>query len=425
MIQKVNLFLNKKELFIVVITLFLFILSRLFISYINYKDFISKPFYYTNAKVITIYPQSAKNIQDSSQLVKVKSKEGYIFFIYLNSKRSFKNQKVRVKLIPNKEIRFIDFMTISFFKYKIKDIFLTKNIESKFEILQKEIISQHKNNFISEFYSAIFLATPISKELRLQVSKLGVSHLIALSGFHLSILWIFIYKLIAIPYKYTQKRYFPYRHSLLDIGFITILTLGFYLWFVDMPPSLIRSYSMILFAWILTLLGIEIFSFSFLLMIVLGLLSIDISLFFSIAFWLSVSGVFYIYLIGLHTKNIKNKIFKYLIFPIGIFFLMLPVVHTIFDITSILQPFSILLSLIFILFYPISIFLHILGYGYIFDKYLLLLIDVSSKELSYLMPLTFDILLIYLIVSITSIFSKNIFWFLVLISISYAIYLFI
>lgn len=405
--------------------LLIFILIRLFISYIDYRDFISKPFYYTNAKVIALYPQSAKNIQDSSQLLKVKSKEGYIFFIYLNSKESFKNQIVRVRLIPTKEIRFIDFMTISFLKYDIKNIFLTNHIESKFEIIQKEIISQHKNNFISEFYSAIFLATPISKEFRLEVSKLGVSHLIALSGFHLSILWIFVYKLTAIPYKYAQKRYFPYRHSLLDIGFITILTLGFYLWFVDMPPSLVRSYSMILFAWITTLLGIEIFSLSFLLIIVLGLLAIDIFLFFSIAFWLSVFGVFYIYLIDLHTKNIKNKILKYLIFPIGIFFLMLPVVHIIFDITSILQPISILLSLIFVLFYPISILLHLIGYGYILDEYLLLLIDISSKKMLYLMPLTFDILLIYLVVSIVSIFSKNIFWFLVLITISYAIYLFI
>jgi competence protein ComEC len=315
-------------------------------------------------------------------------------------------------------------MTIFFTKYKIKKVFLTDDIKSQFEILQKKIISQHNNNFISEFYSAIFLATPISKEFRLQISKLGVSHLIALSGFHLSILWIFVYKLTAIPYKYAQKRYFPYRHSLLDIGSFTILTLGFYLWFVDMPPSLVRSYSMILFTWISTLLGIEIFSFSFLLIIVLGLVAIDISLFCSISFWLSVSGVFYIYLIDLHTKNIKNKILKYLIFPFGIFFLMLPVVHIIFDITSILQPFSILLSLIFVPFYPILIILHLIGYGYILDEYLLLLINISSKELSYLMPLTFDILLIYLVVSVVSIFSKNIFWFLVLIAISYAIYLF-
>jgi len=237
MIQKVNLFLNKKELFLVVMALFIFILGRLFLSYIDYKNFISKPFFYTNAKVIALYPQSAKNIQDSSQLAKVKSKEGYIFFIYLNSQISFKNQIVRVRLIPNKEITFINFMTIFFTKYKIKKVFLTDDIKSQFEILQKKIISQHNNNFISEFYSAIFLATPISKEFRLQISKLGVSHLIALSGFHLSILWIFVYKLTAIPYKYAQKRYFPYRNKIIDLSVIIFIILFFYLFLTDFPPS--------------------------------------------------------------------------------------------------------------------------------------------------------------------------------------------
>ena len=422
MIQKVNLFVNKRELILFVIALLTIILIKIFLSYLNYKNFISKPFYYTDVKIISIYPKNSNF--NFSKLVKVKSDDGYIFFIYVNSKDSYKNQRLRVRLTSIQKLTFIEFMTTFFIKYEIKKIYKGDYQNSNFLILQKNIISQHGDDFIQEFYSAIFLATPISKELRLKISKLGASHLIALSGFHLSILWIFIYKIVSLPYKYTQKRYFPYRHSLLDIGFITVTTLGFYVWFVDMPPSLIRSYSMIFLVWIFTLLGIEIFSFIFLLTIALLLIAIDVSLLFSIAFWLSIFGVLYIYLINLYTKDIKNSILRYLLFLFGIFLLMLPIVHTIFDITTLSQPISILLSLIFTIFYPISIMLHIIGYGYIFDEYLLYLIDFASQNSSYIMPLTFDITLIYLVVSIASIFSKNIFLFLTFISISYAIYLF-
>ena len=95
----------------------------------------------------------------------------------------------------------------------------------------------------------------------------------------------------------TQQRWFSYRFMLLDLGVLTLGILGYYLWFVDFPPSLLRSYTMLLIAWMMLLMGMELISFEFLGFVLMLLAALFPELTMSVGFWFSASGVFYIYLL--------------------------------------------------------------------------------------------------------------------------------
>ena len=87
--------------------------------------------------------------------------------------------------------------------------FLEKEKKFKDKIIKK-INSNHQDKMISELFQALFLALPISKELRDICTNYGISHLIALSGFHLGVLSFVIYWIFYFPYTYLHKRYFLY-----------------------------------------------------------------------------------------------------------------------------------------------------------------------------------------------------------------------
>jgi len=152
-----------------------------------------------------------------------------------------------------------------------------------------------------------------------------------------------------------QQKFFPYRHALFDVGLVAMILLAVYLCFVEFPPSLVRSYAMVLVGWIMLLLGIELLSFTFLTTILLSLVVLFPTLSVSLSFWLSVAGVFYIFLLLQYTKEYNKWMITVLFIPIGIFILMLPVVHHIFGVTSVYQLLSPLLSLLFIPFIYVKI----------------------------------------------------------------------
>ncbi|MCK4442222.1 MAG: ComEC/Rec2 family competence protein, partial [Sulfurovaceae bacterium] len=342
------------------------------------------------------------------------------FFTTTYSFDTLLDKKVRLKLFPSKRITFIDYLTTSYISSEINSI-SSKPKSIKF-ILSKEISKQHIQPIITEFYQAIFLAKPLSKKLRKQVSILGVSHLIALSGFHLAILSGILFFLIRPLYSIVQQRYFPYRFDLIDVGFIVLLILGWYVWFVGSPASLLRSYMMMVVGWIVAIMGIELLSFEFLITIVMILLLLIPKLFLSLAFWFSVLGVFYIFLLIQRFSDV-NKILMTLIISFGIFILMLPLIHLIFPTVSYLQLYSPFLSLGFTLFYPLSIALHIIGIGGVFDSLLITLFELSSQTIDIILPWYYGIFYVFL--SIGAIFSRWAFYLLFLISFLFMLYIYI
>jgi len=417
-LQKPKLFPERKGFVLVMGVLVFMLLIRLFFSYGNYQEFISKPFYYTYATVQMAY-QKQKN-EKYYTVLKLKSEEGYTFYTTTHRKENFHHKRLRLQIFPNASIQFRDFLGTFYVKSKIKH---QEKIPETFKNeLLENVASQHKNIALQTFYNAIFFATPLEASLRDKIALLGVSHLVALSGFHLGILWGLLYGLLLLVYRPIQQKFFPYRHALFDVGLVVMVLLGLYVWFVDFPPSLVRSYAMVLIGWGVLLLGMELLSFTFLTTILLTLVVLFPSLLVSLSFWLSVAGVFYIFLLLQHTQVYSAKVISFIFIPLGIFVLMLPVVHGIFSVTSIYQLMSPLLSILFVPFYPLVMLLHLLGLGGICDNALLWLFTLPTQSVEHLLPLW--AVASYVGISIWAIWYRKVFYSVLGFSILYGFYLF-
>jgi len=417
-LEKPKLFETNKSFIWTAVVLLLFLALRLFFEYQSYQNFISKPFYYTYANVLNAYEKSKEGKR--YKVLKLHSNDGFTFYTTSHKKEDFNHKRLRLQIFPNNGISFKDYLGTFYVKSRIKNS-EELSLTFKDELLEK-VASQHHDASLQSFYNAIFFATPVDKTLREKISMLGVSHLVALSGFHLGILWGLLYGLLLLFYRPFQQKFFPYRQALLDVGLIAMILLAVYLWFVDFPPSLVRSYAMVLVGWIVLLLGIELLSFTFLTTILLTLIVLFPSLLVSLSFWLSAAGVFYIFLLLNYTKEYNKWMITLLFIPFGIFILMLPVVHHIFGVTSIYQLLSPLLSLLFIPFYPLVIFFHLLGFGSIFDSTLLYLFSLPEKSVDNLLPLW--MMLGYVGLSIGSIWSKKLFYSVFGMAVSYGLYIF-
>ena len=417
MIEKPQLFLDKGETLFISLLFLILISIRLYILYGDYNRFISKPFYFTYVDIIKQYKK-----KDRYTLLRVYSARLNIeFFTITYRKDNFSNKRVRLKIFPStSKITFSDYLTTSYIKSKINEIKpLSYNIKNT---LLDKIAMQHRDKDIIEFYQAIFLANPISKELRDKITKLGVNHLIALSGFHLTILWGILFFILNMIYRPLQQIYFPYRFNLIDVGLIVLIILAIFVYFVNSPASLIRSYIMILFGWLLLILGVELISFDFLVMIILVTIAIFPKMVLSIAFWLSIMGVFYIFLLIKYFTT-KNRLAIATIISFLIFILSLPITHLFFTTISRTQLYSPILSLIFTIFYPLSIFLHLINLGDIFDNTLLTIFNIDSSTKDFKVPIVYGAS--YIVLSIGAIYSKKLFYLLLLISSFFTIYIYV
>ena len=417
--EKPELFDTKKSFIWTVAVLSLFILIRLLFEYNTYREFITKPFYFTQANVLNSYQKSKYG--KPYTVLKLQADKGFTFYTTTHKKEDFSHTKIRIQIFPNKGISFVDYLGTFYVKSRIKSV---ESVPSTFkDTFMTYVSAQHKDSALASFYNAIFFATPIDKVLREKISLLGVSHLVALSGFHLGILWGLLYGLFILLYRPFQQKYFPYRHALLDVGFLTMILLGIYLWFVDFPPSLLRSYAMVVAGWAVILMGVELLSFKFLAAIALLLLVLFPFLLVSLSFWLSIAGVFYIFLLLQYGKTYSKWLISLLLIPVGIFLLMLPIVHMIFPVTSVYQLLSPLLSIVFIPFYPFVMLLHLLGMGGVLDSTLLWLFALPKESVEHLLP--WWVTGLYVGLSIYSIFDKRAFYILLATAMMYAMYIFI
>jgi len=418
-LEKPKLFSDVKSFVWFGLIMCVFIGVRLGYEYYNYKTFIAKPFYYTYATVITSYDKT-KNAK-RYKVLKLKSDDGFTFYTTSHQKKEFNHARLRLQLFPNESISFSSYLGTFYVKSKIKN---TEALPPTLkDILLNAVNKQHKDESIASFYNAIFFATPIDPKLRQKIALLGVSHLVALSGFHLGILWAFVYGLVLLLYRPFQQKFFPYRHALFDVGLVSVLVLGVYVWFVGFPPSLLRSYTMVVLGWAMLLLAIELLSFTFLASVFLLLCLLFPSLLVSLSFWLSVAGVFYIFLLLQYTKQWNKWLITLLVIPLGIFVLMLPIVHSVFAVTSGYQLLSPLLSLLFILFYPLVMFLHSIGFGGAFDSVLLALFALPKEASEHLLPWWGTA--IYMALSFGAIWYRKIFYVLLGFAMLYMFYLFI
>ena len=124
---------------------------------------------------------------------------------------------------------------------------------------------------------------------------------------------------------------------------------------------------------------------------------------FSIGFYLSIFGVFYIFLFLLHYEKL-SKIWQFLLLPIWVYFMMLPFSLYIFSSFSIYHPLSILWTSLFTLFYPVSIFLHLILQGDLLDTLVLKFIHLNNNFTS--VSLGYSWVLIQLVLSLLATIRK-------------------
>ncbi len=375
MIEKVELFDRSSMLTfsIVILTVFLF---SLLIEYHNYTKMLEFTTFKSEATVIsqTLKSKHSKNYY----ILKLKLTNGKTAYVKESAYiRGLVGRKVGVTLFI-KSLSFYAFMRGTFYNAHIFKIY--RNLSAK-ERVSKAIKALHVEPNISELYSALYTASAISSELREKVSALGVSHLIAISGYHLSLLAGFIFLLLKYPYSFFQSRYFAYRNRNRDIFIVATVLLFSYAYFLDFSASVLRAYAMMIIGYIIYDRGMKLISMQTLLVSVMLLIAFIPSLLFSLGFWLSVSGVFYIVLFMRYFEHLHvGYIFIFL--HIWLYLSMLPLSLYIFSNFSEYHFLSIALTMLFNLFYPLSILAHFLGFSTLFDNALLSLLSFNTQPFS-------------------------------------------
>jgi competence protein ComEC len=365
-------------------------------QYMKYLDFISEDAILVQGVVKNIYQK------DNYNILKIKTKD-FSFFTSNSLKNNIEQNSIVSVYLITKNITFIQYLKGFYaLSFSMKSISKDNVLDS----ITNTINSQHTNKYIQNLFNALFLAIPIDEELRKICAMYGVSHLVAISGFHLSILSAMLYFIFYIPYGYFHKRYFPYRNKKFDIFIVVSIFLTIYLILTDFVPSLLRAFIMFILGVYFARSNIKIISFETLAIVVFIIISLFPDLLFSLSFWFSVAGVFYIFLFLKYFKNL-SKIVKFIFFNIWIYLAMNPIVHFFFDTTSLMQLISPIITLLFTIFYPIELIAHIFGYGDILDFLLIKAISLDFEIVSK--SISWWVFIIYILLSFFSIKVKKIF----------------
>lgn len=407
-----NLQISKNSLFFTLFLLFVFMINILF-NYLSYKELKKEYIFETKAEVLNIYPK------EKFDVIKLKG-DGFEFFA------SFLKDE-NIKKLDSLNVVF-DTRNITFYTY-LKGFFTKilyfergeKNNSVKEKII-KNIEENHDDFMIRELFNALFLAIPVSSQLRDIITAYGIAHVVALSGFHIVVLSFIIYWILYFPYSFLQNRYFPYRNRRFDILLITMAILFYYLLLTDIVPSLLRAFVLFSLGLYLLRSNIKVISYLTLFYTFLIVIALFPQYIFNIGFWFSIFAVFYIYLFIQYFKN-GNKILLYIFFNIWMFLIFNPIVHFFFAQTAIEQFYSIPITIFFTIFYPLEIVAHIFNISSYFDDYLKIFLENKIYVYEVFTPLYFFIL--YILFSFFSIWSKKSFFILNIFMIGFNFYLYI
>lgn len=377
----------------------------------KYKDFKTEQIYSDDFFVVAIYP--------NNQTIKF-SNGDFVFFSKIKNSNLEYLDIVNIS-IPTQKVTFENYLNQFWTKSFMIQKTGKKHSQLLFDLTQK-IEDMHKNKEIASFFNALFFGTNLTQKVQDQSINLGILHLIALSGYHLSVIAGVVYLLFGMIYKFFHAKYFPYRNYKFDLLILSSIVITFYVYLAGFIPSLIRSFAMYLFAIFMLRKNIKILSYLTLLMVTLFLIAIFPPLLFSIGFWFSVWGIFYIYLYLQYFSKL-NKIVSFVFFNFWVFFAMNPLVHYFFDMTSVWQLTSPLFTIFFVAFFPTEIILHFLNLGHVFD----FLIEIALTLTTSRFPKTtsLEVFVLFITLSIGSIYSKKIFWIFNITLIVYSIWLFI
>ncbi|MFP6124805.1 ComEC/Rec2 family competence protein [Helicobacter pylori] len=371
-----------KEYLVCGVILSLLLAINLYFEYLNYQklDF-SKPTS-LNAQILLQYPKTKD--QKTYFVLKLQSKN---MIFYTTIKEPLKNLQYRHAQFFGKikSCSFLESLKSCFFQtYSFS---LTRKQDFKSHV-RHFIDSTHSSALVGNLYRALFIGDSLNKDLRDRANALGINHLLAISGFHLGILSVSVYFLFSLFYTPLQKRYFPYRNAFYDIGVLVWVFLLGYLLLLDFLPSFFRAFLMGLLGFLACFFGVRLLSFKLLVLACCIAIALLPKLLFSVGFLLSVCGVWYIFLFLKHTQiffktsSFLRRSFQVISLSALVFLNMLIIAHAFFPMFSPYQLFSIPLGLIFIVFFPLSLFLHAVGLGSLLDRLLSMPLTIPTISVS-------------------------------------------
>lgn len=314
--------------------------------------------------------------------------------------------------------------------------------------LSSAIAASHKDSTIASLYNALFLALPPDRGIYEAARGLGIAHLLAISGFHLGVIFGFLYLIFYLLLASMHRYYVPYLNLSRAIVLLCLCVLLFYLALINYQPSFLRAFILSTLGFILLFMGIDILSFASLFIVAYACVALFPSLIFSIGFTLSLLGVFSIYLLlrylpPLHfiaslsilsqlsrSASARSKpllsspylrwvdrIFSttvyVLLFNLFIYALMfIPSMFYFHEFTP-YQLLGILLSPLFVIFFPLVFLLHLCGVGGLFDLALLPLFNSSFYMVDLVGPhiyLARGVFILYLVLLLLAIYKRAAFY---------------
>ena len=402
--QRKSIFENAREVYVFCLACALVFALNLSLSYYKFCEFKAQNGVILQAKILQNYEKTnAKG--KIYRVLKLKTQD---FSFYTTTQADFDAQAKEQILIgaENKNVKFKDYLSGSFFmpSYGTIELRYASNGESVRDKIYAFIAEQHESEKMTELFTALFLAAPVGKELRQDVNFYGVAHLIAISGYHLGLIFGALYFILRPIYRYFQARYFPYRNAKFDLSATIFAVLFCYLALIGFVPSFLRAFLMSLLALFLLARNVRIVSFELLFTVICAAVSLMPSLLFSIGFYFSCMGVFYIYLYLRHFGGRFSNLSNAILLNFWVFSAMILPVLYFFPLVSAQQLAVLPITPLFSLFYPISALLHAFGAGGALDEYLLEFLSWRAKGVNLSVP--FWLFLLYNALSLASVKSK-------------------
>jgi competence protein ComEC len=353
--------LNIPKLLLIFLIFSFLLILRGFVSFIFYKNFISHRVVEINGYVANQYKK--KNYY----VLKIKSKNLTFYTINKDNLKNLLNENISIKIFT-KNISFKDYLFGFFspsFDLKLKDA----------NFLEKYVESQHKDKKIINLYKALYFGKSIDYDTRQKLSTLGISHLFALSGLHLGFLSGILFLILSPFYKFFQQKFFPYKNRYFDLGIVILIIEFLYLYFTNFSPSLVRAFVMEIVIFI-SLIYLEKEPLKILFFTILISFFVFFEKIFNIGYFLSFIGVYYIFLFF---KYFKINFINTLILSFYMFLMMFIIGHFFFYNFNYYQFLSPVINILFSIFYPVSIVLHLIGFGDLFDNFIKFYLNLGEK----------------------------------------------
>nr|WP_314179480.1 ComEC/Rec2 family competence protein [uncultured Campylobacter sp.] len=402
--QRKSIFENAREVYIFCLACALVFALNLGFSYYKFREFKAQNGVILQAKILQKYEKTNEKGKIYCVL-KLKTND---FSFYTTTRADFDagaNEQILIGA-ENKNVKFKEYLSGSFFmpSYGITELRYAASSESLRDQIYDFIAAQHESEKMTELFTALFLAAPVGKELRQDVNFYGVAHLIAISGYHLGLIFGALYFILRPIYRYFQARYFPYRNTKFDLSAAIFAVLFCYLALIGFVPSFLRAFLMSVLALFLLARNVRIVSFELLFTVICAAVAMMPSLLFSVGFYFSCLGVFYIYLYLRHFGGRFSNFTNAILLNFWVFSAMILPVLYFFPLVSAQQLTVLPITPLFSLFYPISALLHAFGAGGALDEYLLEFLSWRAKGVNLSVP--FWLFLLYNVLSLASVKSK-------------------